>query len=49
MGGVYDDALIRTPQGWRLARRALTNSWITGDAEAIAGIGLGYLLAERRR
>jgi 3-phenylpropionate/cinnamic acid dioxygenase small subunit len=45
MGGVYDDVLARTPEGWRIAVRHLTNSWITGDPEAVVGIGLDYLLA----
>ncbi|WP_413105695.1 nuclear transport factor 2 family protein [Streptomyces sp. Inha503] len=30
-GGTYDDLLVRTPSGWRIARRALRISWTTGD------------------
>ena len=31
IGGVYDDDLVRTPGGWRIAHRLLTNLWGTGD------------------
>lgn len=36
-GGTYDDLLVRTPGGWRLARRTLRISWTTGDAQVMLG------------
>ena len=30
LGGVYDDELVRTLDGWRVARRHLTSRWSTG-------------------
>jgi hypothetical protein len=31
VGGRYDDELLRTAAGWRIARRALTVIWTAGD------------------
>ncbi|MBV9511618.1 MAG: nuclear transport factor 2 family protein [Caulobacteraceae bacterium] len=45
MGGLYDDILTRTPQGWRIANRLLTNLWTKGDAKVIAAAGFSHLLA----
>ena len=45
MGGVYDDALVRTADGWRICNRLLTNLWARGDPEPIAAMGLSHLLA----
>ena len=41
MGGVYEDKLVRTAQGWRIADRRLTNLWTTGDPAVIAEAGIG--------
>lgn len=31
VGGRYDDDLVRTPDGWRIARRVETTLWFQGD------------------
>ena len=31
VGGRYDDELVRTAGGWRIARRSLTVIWTAGD------------------
>ena len=31
IGGIYEDRVVRTPAGWRIARRVLTQSWSEGD------------------
>ena len=31
VGGRYEDELVRTPAGWRIARRVLTVMWTAGD------------------
>jgi hypothetical protein len=35
VGGRYDDALVRTPAGWRIARRSLTVIWTAGDPRVL--------------
>jgi len=32
VGGIYDDELVRTPEGWRIALRQLTPTWYDGNA-----------------
>ena len=32
MGGTYRDELVRTPDGWRIARRVLDVAWRDGNA-----------------
>ncbi|MFD5460122.1 nuclear transport factor 2 family protein [Streptomyces olivaceus] len=32
-GGTYDDHLVRTPEGWKIARRALLIHWTTGSPD----------------
>lgn len=44
MGGYYDDALVRTDDGWRIRDRLLINSWVTGDRDAIKAAGMSELL-----
>lgn len=44
MGGFYQDALVRTGEGWRICDRLLVNAWFTGDRSAIAAAGMGELL-----
>lgn len=44
MGGYYQDALVRTAEGWRICDRLLVNAWVTGDRPAIAAAGLAELL-----
>lgn len=31
VAGIYDDRLVRTAEGWRIAVRDMTNLWQTGD------------------
>lgn len=31
MGGRYDDELVRTPEGWRFSKRAITILWSDGN------------------
>ena len=31
VGGRYEDRLVRTPDGWRIAHRTLTSIWRTGE------------------
>ena len=31
VGGRYDDRLVRTPGGWRIAHRTLTSMWRSGE------------------
>jgi hypothetical protein len=33
MGGRYDDDVVRTPDGWRIARRTLRVLWAEGNPE----------------
>lgn len=33
MGGRYDDELVRTEDGWRIARRAMTILWSEGNSD----------------
>ncbi len=33
---VYDDELVRTPGGWRIARRRLVPSWRSGNPAVVA-------------
>jgi hypothetical protein len=35
VGGRYDDELVRTDGGWRIARRALTVIWTAGDGRVL--------------
>jgi 3-phenylpropionate/cinnamic acid dioxygenase small subunit len=32
VAGTYEDELVRTPDGWRIARRTLIPSWFEGNA-----------------
>lgn len=31
VGGRYEDRLVRTPEGWRIAHRTLTSMWRSGE------------------
>ena len=33
MGGRYDDELVRTSEGWRFSKRAITIQWSEGNAK----------------
>lgn len=35
VGGRYDDELVRTPAGWRIARRSLAVIWTHGDPSVL--------------
>ena len=35
VGGRYDDELVRTPAGWRIARRSLAVIWTHGDPRVL--------------
>ena len=35
IGGIYEDRLTRTPDGWRIAHRTLTGIWTDGNAAVI--------------
>lgn len=35
MGGRYEDRVVRTPDGWRLAHRRLVRMWTTGNREVV--------------
>lgn len=35
IGGIYTDQVVRTPDGWRIAHRALTRLWTTGNRDVI--------------
>jgi ketosteroid isomerase-like protein len=37
VAGRYEDELVRTPAGWRIARRALVVMWREGNVEVVAG------------
>ena len=37
IGGFYEDEAVRTPQGWRIARRTLTITWNEGNRAIIGG------------
>lgn len=41
MGGVYDDQLILTENGWRISQRKLTIQWTTGDSSIIGSFDSG--------
>ena len=41
VAGTYEDALVRTPAGWRIERRTLTPTWLEGNAS------VGEAAAER--
>jgi ketosteroid isomerase-like protein len=34
-GGTYEDDLVRTPEGWRISRRALRIYWTTGSPDVV--------------
>lgn len=31
VGGYYDDRLVRTPEGWRIAHRVMQQTWVEGN------------------
>jgi SnoaL-like domain len=35
IAGRYDDRLVRTPAGWRIAERVLTRLWTDGNREVV--------------
>lgn len=35
VGGRYEDELVRTPDGWRIADRVLTMTWSDGNREVV--------------
>ncbi len=35
MGGMYDDALVRTGEGWRITHRTLTLVWTQGNPAVV--------------
>jgi ketosteroid isomerase-like protein len=35
VGGYYDDRLVRTPGGWRIAHRTMEQTWIEGNREVV--------------
>jgi hypothetical protein len=35
IAGRYDDRLVRTPDGWRIAERTLTRVWTDGNREVV--------------
>lgn len=37
VGGRYDDELVRTPDGWRISRRALVPIWREGNPGVLLG------------
>jgi ketosteroid isomerase-like protein len=37
IGGVYDDALQRSEDGWKFTRRALSVLWVMGNPKVIIG------------
>ncbi len=50
--GWYDDALVRTPDGWRIARRVCRITWWTGNPrvnETIAGVKFDLTTCVLRR
>jgi ketosteroid isomerase-like protein len=39
VAGRYDDRLVRTGDGWRIAHRTLTVMWTSGNPAVLAGTG----------
>jgi ketosteroid isomerase-like protein len=37
VGGRYEDRLVRTPNGWRIAHRTLTVMWTDGNLAVVRG------------
>jgi ketosteroid isomerase-like protein len=37
IAGRYSDELVRTPDGWRIARRALASWWTAGNPAVVGG------------
>ena len=35
VGGTYEDRLVRTPQGWRIAHRTMAQTWTEGNSAVI--------------
>ncbi len=35
VGGFYDDRLVRTPDGWRIAHRTMQQTWIEGNPAVV--------------
>lgn len=35
VGGRYDDRLVRTPHGWRIAHRTMTQTWTEGNVNVV--------------
>ena len=35
LGGRYEDRLVRTPEGWRIAFRRLHRMWVMGNREVV--------------
>jgi hypothetical protein len=36
IGGIYEDELIRTEDGWRIAHRVMRQTWIEGNPAVVA-------------
>jgi 3-phenylpropionate/cinnamic acid dioxygenase small subunit len=36
IGGVYEDQLVRTPAGWRIAHRVMRQTWADGNPAVVA-------------
>ena len=35
VGGYYDDRLVRTPAGWRIAHRTMQQTWTEGNRDVV--------------
>jgi SnoaL-like domain len=35
VGGYYDDRLVRTPSGWRIAHRTMQQTWTAGNPDVV--------------
>jgi hypothetical protein len=35
VGGYYDDRLVRTPDGWRIAHRTMQQTWVEGNVAVV--------------
>jgi ketosteroid isomerase-like protein len=35
IGGVYEDRLVRTPDGWRIGHRVMRQTWSSGNPEVV--------------
>ncbi len=37
IGGRYDDQMVRTPDGWRIATRQVSGMWSQGNPRVLGG------------